>query len=211
MAAMKPSALTMIRKALASKSTRCALPERSDSTDSASTASFWCRTTIQATRPTTMVLMIALSSSTSALIDTMLPRPLIGLSFENLGMKALELNSHPPTSSGEASATAMTTSASGRQDSNTVPTSLPIRCSSTSASKIWSRFSDRPDTIAAERRRTTPSPKNHRQQPAAISTVNVATSRERGTSPSSRACSRRFSDAGSVFSASLSAAIDYSC
>ena len=39
------------------------------------------------------------------------------------------------------------------------------------------------------------------------STVNVATSRERGMSPSSRACLSRLSDAGSVRSASLSSAI----
>ena len=43
--------------------------------------------------------------------------------------------------------------------------------------------------------------------PAVIKTVKVATSRDLGTSPSSRACSRRFADAGSVFSLSLSSAM----
>jgi hypothetical protein len=46
--------------------------------------------------------------------------------------------------------------------------------------------------------------------PAVIKTVKVATSRERGMSPSSRACLSRFSDAGSVRSASLSSAILHS-
>src|ERR1035437_3662158 len=55
------------------------------------------------------------------------------------------------------------------------------------------------------------SPENHRPPPAAIKTAQVASSRERGTSPSSRACSMRRGDAGSVFSRSLSPAIADSC
>jgi len=54
-------------------------------------------------------------------------------------------------------------------------------------------------------------PVNHKPLPAAINTVKVASSRDRGTSPSSRACSNRLADAGSVFSASLSEDILDSC
>jgi hypothetical protein len=39
----------------------------------------------------------------------------------NFGMKALPLNSQPPTSSGEASATIITATASGRQATITAP------------------------------------------------------------------------------------------
>ena len=54
------------------------------------------------------------------------------------------------------------------------------------------------------------SPDNQNPALAAINTVNVASSRERGTSPSSRAFSSRLDDGSSVFSASLSSAMKQS-
>src|SRR5471030_841363 len=207
---MKPSAPTMNMKLLDSMDIRCTLPSLSGSMARPSTASFWCITTSQATSPTTSVLAMALTSSTSAFEETMLTRPLNGLSLAKFGAMALPENSQPPTSSGDASATTITATPIGRQASSTRPTSTPTRWISTSVLKTCSRSSASPDTIAELRSRTMPLPVNHRQAPAAINTVNVATSRDRGTSPSSRACSRRFADAGSVFSASLSSAIKHS-
>ena len=109
----------MNRNAAPSRLTMCALPALTDSTARPITASFWLITTSQATKPTTMVLATALSSSTSELVENMLPRPLAGLSLPKLGMKDLAENSQPPISSGEASATTMTATASGRQVSST--------------------------------------------------------------------------------------------
>ncbi|MNT71637.1 hypothetical protein D3C72_2101440 [compost metagenome] len=66
---------------------------------------------------------MALSNSTSAFFENILPRPRIGLSLPKLGVNALELNSQPPTSTGEARATSMMAAAYGRQVSKTEPTS----------------------------------------------------------------------------------------
>ena len=52
-----------------------------------------------------------------------------------------------------------------------------------------------------------PGPENQEVAAETIKTRKAPISRERGTCPSSRACSRRLDDAGSVFSRSLSSAI----
>ena len=161
----------------------------------------------QATVPTRSVLRTALPSSTRELIENMLAKPLMGLSLLNLGASELVLKSQPPSMSGAAMAARVIRKASGIMEMATSSMWALSMSNSSAGSKAAARSKVRVATRMRSRLVTTGPLKSQTQLPPTSSIKVVANSRERGTSPCSRARSMRLPVAGSVRSISLSSAI----
>ena len=163
--------------------------------------------TQKATPPTTSALATALTSSTSPLQEIRRDNPLIGSRRPKSGLSAFSEKFQLPRKKGETSAATTSASNNGAKDNNASRERSAKRTSMNCGSR------NKGSSIIKPRRKITVvrciihGPTNQNAVAATTKTRKAPISRERGTCPSSRACSKRLVDAGSVFSTSLSSAI----
>ena len=143
-------------------------------------------------------------SSTKAFVDTKLVMPLIGLRRLKLGIRSLPLKFQPPTRMGDPIATAIRISPKGAKANKTSLTSSVMRVRGKVLLNAISRSNVSPLPSTSLRVLLNCPPSDCMLRPAAKRTAQVASSLERGISPSSRAFSIREGEASSVFSKSLS-------
>ena len=206
-AATKAMPAAIMRKLVPSRRTRCAMPASSGSEARERTAPLLRHITHAATPPTTTVLMIALSISMTPCADRIRVNPFKGSMRPKSGMSGLKLNNQPSSRTAET------------MPANTSKTSRGEKASTISAERSFSRSNIKSVSNASARSScmlwrimvdslsARPAPMTHNPMPAVSKSVSVDSSRERATCPSSRACSRRRTDAGSVRSSPLSSAI----
>ena len=163
--------------------------------------------TSTATPPTNDDLTTALTSSTRPFQDTRRDMPLSGFRRPRSGCRAFGEKFQLPRKNGDSSAARISAANKGANESK-ASSEISARRTSISVGSVanpWSRI--RPRRNMAATRCSNHGPISQNAAAPTIRTRKVPTSRERGTCPSSRACSRRRADAASVFSRSLSSAI----
>ena len=177
------------------------------SCNSETTASRLFQMTSAATPPTTSTFAIALSNSTTPWAEKMRPNPFIGLSREKSGCSGLNVNSQPLSSSGAARAARNAAASTGATVMNPLAPWWPSRRTMRSVWNPSAAESVSPLRIRPVRPKSSGPPSSQTARPTVASRANVLSSCERATCPSSRACSSRRGDAGSVFSKSFSSAM----
>ncbi len=173
----------------------------------ANTWSFSCRTTHATTPPTSSALRMPFTSSPTLCMENMRPKPLSGSRRVQSGASALLEKFSPPIVKGPARAATTRISSSGPRVASASPASCRNRAGRAVASKASSRPKVSPRDTAPLMRCASQEPPTHSAPEPAIRTRKADSSRDCGTWPSSRACSSRRGDAGSVFSRSESSAM----
>jgi len=138
----------------------------------------------------------------------MRPMPATGFNLEKLGASDFPESSQPPSIMGATSAATSIMSSTGTNACIACRTAVPACTIMCEASKAEARSNCRPLRSALSKCPPIMSPRVQRAPTPVVSMTKVTSSRDRATCPSSRAFSRRRGEAGSVFSRSLSSAIN---
>ena len=173
----------------------------------ASRSSRSLHSTQTATPPSSAALATALISSTRPFQETRREMPLSGFRRLASGCSALGEKFQLPSRKGDTSAATIRAPNNGVNVSKVSAARSARRTSINDGSRARSWSTTNPRAKVRATRCTIHGPISMNAAAATMRTRKVPTSRERGTWPSSRACSRRLADAGSVRSRSLSSAI----
>ena len=160
-----------------------------------------CRVTSSASEPTTTIFSSALPSSTRPRLPNMRPKPEIGSRREKSGSSACGLKIQPPTTSGETTAAATDAPSTGPVADRAVRQACPNAFTIAAGSSSWPQSTRNASRSRPASVRARPPPTNRSVALVTIVTAAEPSSRERATSPRSRASVIRFSVGSRDFSA----------
>ena len=167
-----------------------------------------CFTTQYKTPAISSALSTALTSSATLCQENIFPRPLIGSIRLKSSWNALGDITPPPIMKGVAMAAAMARRKIGPAMTKASAVNESAEPVIKAVSKAASRLKLKPCRRRLDDRCVSQPPRTQKALAPAASTMKAISSRDCGTLPSSRACSRRRDDAGSVRSRSLSSATE---